>query len=978
MATASQKPRLNRVESDRKVSGPLEQLRGTIRFYVSAEGAAALVVYLALCFWIGLALDYGIFKVTGLDWIQILGRPFRGAVLICLLLGLVGLIVLKVAGRLMREFRAAALALLLERRFPKLLGDRLITAVELADPKKAARYGYSQAMIDQTIQDAADLVGKVPVREVFNWRRLVRYGIMTVVLTIGLYLLVAGSYCGLQSAFAEKPDSFGDFAQRFNQVSGIWFERNVLLRNVPWPRRALLAIIDFPEEEKRIGRDSPPMTLNVQAYKWVVVDPNTEKNPDGWRPLLWGDLSRFVNAVPPLNGELRPAKWREAALEDVPVDDVELYLKRREDLASAAQPIQDVFARLSELASTISMQRTLRRLDIPDDTRLIYKGASLNNEEALEAQNDNRYTRTMPDLKEDIRFWVRGADYVTPTKRIKVEPPAELQSMVRDEDQPAYLYYSLPRTAPTNALLGKRQQIRNQPVSVMGDTCRLDVPFGTRLVLTAQADKDLVQVGIKPISGITADHKVERLDDAGQPVSAERLARTFRVEFAKVTATIDFIFEMKDQYNVVGYRHVVVKPVEDLAPEVDVQVEVVRKTNQGYMITPRAMVYFSGKVKDDHGVSHAEYGYALMRIEAQPPTNKLQALLTARLIGLQGMGVMRSLAALAHDAKFTRPAGEADEQPPATADLKTFESILRDKDRMATALTVLDARLQQPPPDRHERDRTFLKEFVLDPETEFFDVEKLGLKTSDENTPGNIRYRLRMWVQARDTNIETGPGKSRSKQDFLLFVVTEDELLHEIGKEEEGLNAKLDDAVGRLKDARLKLEKVIADLPGLKDDELKPVSRWTVDTGEVDESILKTGDTAREVLNAYRQILKELQANRVQPGMISRVRDRIVDPLNLAVSEDFPRADESCRNFLKSLKSGNKDLPGAQKAMTDLTTVLNRLDSVLEAMEGITTINKLIAELLKLEQDEVKGLQELEALKRKKEEEILKLLQGEK
>jgi hypothetical protein len=391
MATVSQKPRMNRAESARQVSSPLEQLRGTIRFYVSVEGAAALVVYVALCFWIGLALDYGIFKLTGLDWIQILGRPFRGGVLVCLILGLLALIALKVAGRLLREFRAAALALLLERRFPKVLGDRLITAVELADPKKAARYGYSQQMIDQTIQDAADLVGRVPVREVFNWRRLWKYAFFTVLLTVGLYLVVAAAYCGLQSAFAEKPDSFGDFAQRFNQVSGIWLERNVLLRNVPWPRRALLVINDFKEDEKRIGRDSPPLVLNVQAYKWVIVD-DDPKNPDGWRALRWGDLDRFVSTVPALEGELRPAKWRDGAAADVPVDEVELYLKRREDLqAATTQPIQDAFARLNELAVTIRMQRTLRKLEIPDDTRLIYKGVNLNNEQMLEMQNDNRY-----------------------------------------------------------------------------------------------------------------------------------------------------------------------------------------------------------------------------------------------------------------------------------------------------------------------------------------------------------------------------------------------------------------------------------------------------------------------------------------------------------------------------------------------------------------------------------------------------------
>ena len=39
--------------------------------------------------------------------------------------------------RFLREFNERTLALVLERRFPKLLGDRLITAVELADVSRS-------------------------------------------------------------------------------------------------------------------------------------------------------------------------------------------------------------------------------------------------------------------------------------------------------------------------------------------------------------------------------------------------------------------------------------------------------------------------------------------------------------------------------------------------------------------------------------------------------------------------------------------------------------------------------------------------------------------------------------------------------------------------------------------------------------------------------------------------------------------------
>src|SRR5207248_5377159 len=158
----------------RRLASPLHRLRGTIRLYVAAEGAAAFLLYLALWFWIGLLLDYVFFKITGIDWVQVLSHRFRLGLLLVLLAGLLAVVVVKVVLRLTREFREAALALVLERRFPQLLGDRLITAVELDDPANAEKYGYSQPMVDETIREAARLVEQVPLGQVFDWDRLRR------------------------------------------------------------------------------------------------------------------------------------------------------------------------------------------------------------------------------------------------------------------------------------------------------------------------------------------------------------------------------------------------------------------------------------------------------------------------------------------------------------------------------------------------------------------------------------------------------------------------------------------------------------------------------------------------------------------------------------------------------------------------------------------------------------------------------------
>src|SRR6516165_10177771 len=127
-------PTLNdskRADLQRKVCDPLEKLRGYIRLYVTTEGVAVLLMYLALWFWIGLIIDYGFFKLFKLDWVQALEGwwGIRLSVLLVLIAGLLAVVAVKVVLRVWREFRDGPLALVLERRFPQLLGDRLITAV---------------------------------------------------------------------------------------------------------------------------------------------------------------------------------------------------------------------------------------------------------------------------------------------------------------------------------------------------------------------------------------------------------------------------------------------------------------------------------------------------------------------------------------------------------------------------------------------------------------------------------------------------------------------------------------------------------------------------------------------------------------------------------------------------------------------------------------------------------------------------------
>src|SRR5436305_14606314 len=113
MATAT--PILSPIQQ--RVRHPLQRLRGYISSYVTLDGLASFVVFLALWFWIGLLLDYGVFKLLNWDWVRILPVWFRAVVLVGLGAAAVSLALTKILRRLLRQFADAAFALLLERKF---------------------------------------------------------------------------------------------------------------------------------------------------------------------------------------------------------------------------------------------------------------------------------------------------------------------------------------------------------------------------------------------------------------------------------------------------------------------------------------------------------------------------------------------------------------------------------------------------------------------------------------------------------------------------------------------------------------------------------------------------------------------------------------------------------------------------------------------------------------------------------------------
>jgi hypothetical protein len=219
----------------------LDELRRRIRAYVWAEGVAAVVIVLGVGFWVGLAIDWLLepsptIRVVG--WLIFLGA-----------LGWVAY--RRLLDRVFVPLSDASLALLLERRF-RGFDDSLLTVVELAD-KPAESTGYDPRMLQFTGAQAVEFSHQIRVRDVFQFRPLVRTASVALALVASIFVF---------SVFANEAFAF--------------FMTRVALSTEPWPRRTRLIVEGFPEDGVlRVGRNSD-VHLRVLADATMATPPPAE------------------------------------------------------------------------------------------------------------------------------------------------------------------------------------------------------------------------------------------------------------------------------------------------------------------------------------------------------------------------------------------------------------------------------------------------------------------------------------------------------------------------------------------------------------------------------------------------------------------------------------------------------------------------------------------------------------------------------
>jgi hypothetical protein len=146
-----------------ELSSLLESLRAKIRNYVLIEGSAIVLASLGVLFWLSFGIDHAWFWMSSLE----LPVWFRAGFDVAVVAAMTFLLMTWIGLRMARGFRARALALVLEKRFPE-LNDRLITAVEFAESQSDPGTELGGAMLNRTVEDVVKAAQKLDVTSVFD------------------------------------------------------------------------------------------------------------------------------------------------------------------------------------------------------------------------------------------------------------------------------------------------------------------------------------------------------------------------------------------------------------------------------------------------------------------------------------------------------------------------------------------------------------------------------------------------------------------------------------------------------------------------------------------------------------------------------------------------------------------------------------------------------------------------------------------
>jgi len=462
----------------------------------------------------------------------------------------------------------------------------------------------------------------------------------------------------------------------------------------------------------------------------------------------------------------------------------------------------------------------------------------------------------------------------------------------------------------------------------------------------------------------------------------------FRIGFKNIRDKIDFTMVFHDKDGVKGSRKVMIEPVIDTGPVLQgLEPDVVRKlkTARTYMISAGARVPFTGLIRDDLGLARVRYAWTLQpekfgseaeqgnRVnifginvklpeEAESPVNLAEAQyrsITAfgELLGKEESEPARKMAAW---LKQKKPYGFRD---PLT---KRFPLKPDDWIKPTNADQTDDPlKWKYPRADEVELSSDF----------PVWDLEWNKKKIRAASNRTQPHYRLTLWLEAEDTDLDSEtlddgktPRRHLGMSDRFTFrIVSDAVLLSEIATEENNIAKRFKEMYNTLETREVKLAEVVSTLDrgAIKSGDMKDIegalNGMLGNLKTTTDAVDKGKDVAIGVRTDYQRIQKELRINQIQLTL-GKVTNSIINPLMLAEQHEFPDARKALDEFSDAVNKArsmnnvvqisDSTRTSGKEAQFRIQQLKKRLKDVLDAMEKIEGINKLIEKLKEIEKTE--------------------------
>lgn len=988
------------------IRAALDRVRAGLKRRLVADTLCRLALGIGVWMLASFVLDRGLFGILAFDLAEHLPGWARWGQT-CLVAAGSLLFAFSRFPLLASPFTDSDMALALERRFGKELGDRLITAVELSSPGAKGLADMSGAMISATSARAATDLGALPLDQVFDPARPRGQ----VISLLGVYL---GGYLALMVVFAACES---DGIASYHDSLWFWAERTLLGRDVSWPRDAFLRLAGFPADGSplRSGRGTPAQ-FRVEAFRLIVAGPPgraeleacrswlaraamedrgreaalehfARSGVHGWRPATLFDVARISPPLawkpPEPAGKLVPARG------EIP-GAIDTLLGRAPDdpaLRAASEALGNAAASFlhRRQVRTLSIPPVVEWLETATAAREDGRPGRLTIEELPEDQRERRFfLRPIPHLSESLEITARAGGFQTLPHHLEVLPAPVLARLDVIEHRPGYL------TTRANPLLDGNA--RDNALAELA-TRRVTVPSGDRLMPRAEASvvefpsgsELTLRFGLQPgrVPG-----GLPFLEPQAGALPAHSIRESGPQEFELGISTLrdERVVNLRfaDSDGIAGARKIVLRPQPDAPPSLEARpLEDLRETESGFLVTARTRVPIRGLARDDHGLAAIRHTWSSREIDRDGAAGAMASRL-AHLLAPEtasrlpaALNLAASLASLRKGPQAYRLAGAFPLL--ARGDLVGAIQFGLPFSQGVSGLPLPRRRVVGPFARRMEslKDPETLRIFHLEPDQGGsapgmdFPLQGSGIEVDPSGSIGRGRRHLvELMVEAEDLDLSADPPVPHVTRagPFTLVVLPDDEMLELIQADEMRLRERLVELrndlvppdIGQRTPIRYLLD--VAAVPGDLREASNRLDIRRPQADLIDRVLDDARRKAEEIARDYRRLTRQTA---LCGFPVKDEKDKVARALERIHKEATPAVRGAVEGFRKQAQAGESALLTALKGCRQRAAeLLGAIDEALNLMGGASDFDSEVARLRGILREQESQTRRLDAFRK--------------